>query len=121
MGVYKSSLYCRGTDDNDKAIFEDLMKICDINPYNCPRFRAFEINTEEPLLCIRGRCGGGNREEYQNEIDEMESYGGFNRSWDCQDDNTYMCFEYTICDVKGWKELVDKYHSVDLMAEEQKN
>lgn len=73
---------------------------------DCPRFRSLEISASEPRIMIRGRCGGGNREEYEKEIEAFTRNQGFEYERDCRGDDTYAIFVFTV-DSKLWNEYME--------------
>ena len=74
-----------------------------------PRPRSWEVDGEKPVLYLRGRCGGDNREAYESDIEVMTTLKGYAGSWDMEGDNTYMIFKYNI-DKKVWEKFVKKWN-----------
>jgi len=96
-----------GRYENDDAYYA-ICEISDIDPFDCPRFRSWDVSFERPVLTIRGRCGGGNRENYEDEIENMEEDKNFIESHDDDMDSTYMYFTYTLSEDE-WKDFCNKY------------
>jgi hypothetical protein len=69
------------------------------------RFRDAYFN-EERNIVIYTRCGGGNRDDYQQVFDEMSTHPYFIRDFDEDFDSTYASFEFKVPD--QFKEQVDK-------------
>lgn len=87
-----------------------LQKWSGTNGMYIPRFRDIMISPEEPIVIIRTRTGGGNRNEYQKANDAMTYCYTYIDNEDCEFDNTYADFKYRIKDVylDDWKKLVEK-------------
>lgn len=51
---------------------------------------------KEELISIYTRVGGGNREDYKKEIDELRAMLGFIRDYDDDFDSTFATFEFQI-------------------------
>lgn len=89
-----------------------------------PRFREAVVEEREPWIIVRTRTGGGNREEYYDEINRCKSLPNFDHDEDDDFDRTYMYFWYKIPEksMKKWrkfakktdKEFPDNYHSMKL-------
>lgn len=90
-----NSIYCYLNEsqmsDKEKEITNYIENEFGIDVYDCPRVRSWEISLDEPRLEIRGRFGGGNREEYEDEIDNFERK--YNAA-DCYDDDTDCTYGY---------------------------
>lgn len=82
--------------------------------YECPRLRSVEISATEPRAMIRGRCGGGNRKEFEDEIDKFTLNKGYEYNEDCADDNTYAMFYFRL-DLNKWIKYMKK--NKDLVTE----
>ena len=65
-----------------------------------PRFRdaffALDEESGEPRMVIHTRTGGGNREEYEDQNEEMRGLPGFIRDADADYDATYANFFYEV-------------------------
>lgn len=61
-----------------------------------PRYRDAYVDpsTEPPTLVVFTRVGGGNREEYREEIERMRARPGFLGDWDDPFDGAYAHFRY---------------------------
>ena len=75
-----------------------------------PRFREAVVEEKEPWIAVRTRTGGGNREEYADEIRHCQSLLNFHHSEDDSFDNTYMYFWYKVPreSMDKWREFVGK-------------
>jgi len=69
------------------------------------RFRDAYFN-EQKHIVIYTRCGGGNRDDYQQVFDEMSTHPYFIQDFDDGFDSTYASFEFKVPD--QFKEQVDK-------------
>lgn len=107
MGQFHASLYSTDTDF-------DIESVLGFSVWGCPRYRSVEINALTPEVAVRGRCGDGNRREYEKEIDAFEEKPGFRRSYEWDQDSTYMFFIFEIPKAKHaeWRAIIDKNSSV---------
>lgn len=114
----QTSFYYQGTSGEE---YNDFVKFSCVHPLDCPRFRAWEVGMEEPYIAIRGRCGAGNREDYEKEIEYMESNSTFISSEEMWDDRTYMVFYYKIDDnyIEDWKNFVEKYKNSEYVSKRE--
>jgi hypothetical protein len=71
-----------------------LMKMLGVTPGEVPRFRDCYFNGEH--IVIYTRTGGGNREEYEAENDEMCNLPGYVRDEDDDYDSTYASFYFEV-------------------------
>ena len=55
-----------------------------------------KIDPTKHLICVYTRVGGGNRENYQVEIDAMRSMEGYLTDYDDDFDCTFATFEFTV-------------------------
>lgn len=92
-----------------------LTQLLHFSPYECPRFRSVDVSATDPIVRIRGRCGGDNREEYEDEIAEFSSNPGFLEEDDVASDNTYAEFDFQV-KRKRWLFLLASYP--DLILED---
>lgn len=79
------------------------------NPGDYPRFRDCFLEDEEHpstrgKIHIYTRVGGGNREEYEEDIERLRNMPGFVEDYDEEFDNTYATFVYEAPD--PWKDDV---------------
>lgn len=77
-----------------------IEKFPDKGSFDEIRFRDAQVIKDEHefRFLILTRTGGGNMASYQDEIDKLHTLNGFVKSYECEEDNTYMCFEYSIQD-----------------------
>ena len=61
-----------------------------------PRYRAVTVYPDQPLVVIRTRTGGGNREEYEEENEKLRALQGFIKDEDDDFDCTYAYWHYEI-------------------------
>lgn len=89
-----------------------------VNVYDCPRLRSWEISLVDPRMEIRGRFGGGNREEYEDEIDFFKSQYNV---VDCYDDDTDCTYGYFVIrlDEIHWTNFKDLFEEKETMEEEK--
>jgi hypothetical protein len=62
------------------------------------RFRDCYLSPEWDKIIVYTRCGGGNREDYQEVFDEMEGHPNYLSNYDDDFDCTYAYFEFSIPD-----------------------
>ena len=67
-----------------------LLKCLNLTPYEVPRFRDCFISDNS--ICIHTRTGGGNREDYQAENEELAAHPEYLRDEDDDFDCTYANF-----------------------------
>jgi len=56
----------------EKEMTEYIKDTLKIDVYDCPRVRSWEMSLGEPRLEVRGRFGGGSRDEHEEGIEEFE-------------------------------------------------
>ena len=71
-----------------------LLEIIGLDPNNIPRFRDCFYDTEKKLICVHTRTGGGNREEYETENDELAKHPLYSYDDDDDFDSTYANFYF---------------------------
>lgn len=110
------SIYLTDTELAKQPNFSrHLTQLLGFSPYECPRFRSVDVSATEAIVRIRGRCGGGNREEYEDEIEEFSSLPGFLTEDDMDSDDTYAEFDFQV-KRKRWLFLLASYP--DLILED---
>lgn len=70
-----------------------LMSALGLNPTQVPRFRDCYWNGKH--IVVYTRTGGGNRDDYESEIDRLRAVAGFERDEDDDFDCTYASFYFT--------------------------
>ena len=110
MGVFHSSFYDNGQDADLSAGINAFLDKLPFSP-NVPRGRSKEICTTKPYIAYRGRCGGGNRDDYQEDIATIESDKNFYESFDMHSDSTYMYFIFQVPEENylDWYNLILEY------------
>lgn len=73
-----------------------LLNILGMEPDTIPRFRDCFYDTEEHRIVIHTRTGGGNREEYEEENQEMTCHPHYLEDSDDDFDSTYANFYYSV-------------------------
>jgi len=118
MGIFHSSIYLRG-DQDDYDCYSDLLHgdgkgLVGGNMFP-PRFRSVEISVTHPYIAIRGRCGGGNRPQFQKQISAVEKAHNFVESFDDSRDSTFMHFVFnfgkSVKKVQLWIKFIEKWNS----------
>ncbi len=101
------SIYERSVKDEKvlAKMEEKLKEMLGWSPY-APRHRAWDVDAENNQIHIRGRYGGGNREDYEDQIDNMY-YGPFIREYEGGDE-TMLTFVYEL-PKKEWEQFLKKW------------
>lgn len=88
----------------NQATFFILPLLGEKHPDNYPRFRDCFVDREgdEPQIHLYTRIGGGNREDYREEIDELTSHPNYISDEDDDFDCTYATFKFSV--PEEWKE-----------------
>lgn len=100
-----------GFTENEVKMEEEVEEMLGFTP-RAPRHRSWEIDAREPRILLRGRCGGGNYEEYEERILWLESQEGLIESYDDDFDETYRIFVFSldkskwIAFLKRWEKCV---------------
>ena len=70
-----------------------------------PRYRAVTVYPDKPLVVVRTRTGGGNREYYEEENEALRNLQGFEEDEDDDFDRTYAYWHYRIPDesLDAWR------------------
>ncbi|AEJ35042.1 hypothetical protein MIMI_L792 [Acanthamoeba polyphaga mimivirus] len=81
-----------------------------ISVYDFPRFRDVNVNSENPIIKVTTRSGGGNREEYEENNEYVSLLEGFICDKDASWDSTYAIFKYKIPDrsLDKWREYIER-------------
>jgi hypothetical protein len=90
---------------NKKSDF--LLNILGLTEADCGRFR--DCYLKDDIIVIYTRNGGGNREQYQEVIDELSKHPNYLNDYDDNYDSTYCYIEFSIpdrhiSDCKGLKQ-----------------
>lgn len=85
-----------------------------------PRFREVTVYPDEPLVVIRTRTGGGNREEYASANADLCQLEGFTYDEDDDFDSTFAYWHYAIPERSrdAWKAYCERR---DAAIEAEKN
>lgn len=75
-----------------------LLKMLNIRESDIGRFRSCYLSDNKKAIVIRARTGGGNREEYQDNIGWIRSHPNFIIDYDEDFDCTYSNFVFSIPD-----------------------
>lgn len=100
MGLYNM---IAGTNPAAKII----LVLLDLQPSDFGRFRDAWINKGGETVTVLTRCGGGNREEYQDVFDAMSEHPLYISSADDEYDSTYAHFHFRVPD--DFVELVKEH------------
>lgn len=84
-----------------------LLPMLGKHPDEYPRFRDCFI--EDGKIRVYTRTGGGNREEYEVQNQELRDMPTFIRDWDDEEDCTYAYFEFSV--PEEWQADFDKFMS----------
>ena len=98
-------------DGDTSPLAKDLFDALGFSPRDCPRYRSTTISAIEPLICVTGRCGGGNRDDYRKEIEEFCDHDNFLREEDEEFDDTYADF-YFQPDMHYWLVLLVRHQKL---------
>jgi hypothetical protein len=99
----------------DPATFFILPMLGEKHPDNYPRFRDCfvgelsnsdendqfgipqkETDTTKKVISVYTRIGGGNREDYENQIKELRSHPNYIRDYDDDFDSTFATFQFSV-------------------------
>lgn len=64
--------------------------------YSSGRFRDIYLNADGTKILLYTRNGGGNREDYQQVFDELETHPNYVKDYDDDFDCTYATIEFTV-------------------------
>jgi hypothetical protein len=84
--------------ENPEALF--LLETIGLVREDIARYRDVYLNEDGSKIIIYTRTGGGNREEYKDNIEFLRSCKGYVRDFDDEFDNTYAYFEFFIPEEK---------------------
>lgn len=80
-----------------------LLSMINLKPGDVGRFRDCYYDGEH--IVVFTRMGGGNREEYQSDIEDLQEHPGYVKDQDEEIDCTYASFFFEL--PAGFKELMD--------------
>ncbi len=108
------SLYNLMNGVNQSAFFI-LPMLGEKHPDLYPRFRDCFVNreSEQPEIHIYTRVGGGNRQDYQEEIKALRSHPNYLHDFDDDFDSTFATFSFSV--PNEFKEDFDKIMSGDML------
>ena len=72
-----------GTNPNSSQ----LLSLLDKSPADFGRFR--DVYVEDDYIVVHTRCGGGNRDDYEDVFDEMSTHPWYSHDRDDDFDSTY--------------------------------
>ena len=92
------------------GLCDELLNWSNFSVQNFPRFREAVVETIQPWVVVRTRTGGGNRDYYEKEIDEMRALPHFHHDEDDDFDRTYMYFWYRVPkeSMGRWRDFANK-------------
>lgn len=73
-----------------------LLEILGLTQAVFGRFR--DIRIEDNFIIVHTRCGGGNREDYEDMFDEVSDHTWYHHDEDCDFDSTYADIYFLIPD-----------------------
>jgi hypothetical protein len=73
----------------DASEIESLFPEWDMKIADFPRYRDVTVDTDQPLVVVCTRTGGGNRPEYEKENQCLRKLQGFVKDEDDSTDTTY--------------------------------
>lgn len=73
-----------------------IESLAEIGDLNIPRWRDSWISKKKPAIKVLARIGGGNREEYENDIEEIQDHPNYVSDKDWEEDTTYAIFTFHI-------------------------
>lgn len=76
------------------------------HPDEYPRFRDCFVDLDEKTINIYTRVGGGNREDYEDEIEAVTKMPNYLRDYDDDFDNTFATFDFSV--PEKWKADFEK-------------
>jgi hypothetical protein len=71
-----------------------LLHLINLSATDFPRIR--DVYYEDGCVVVFTRTGGGNREDYQDDIDRIRAHPDFVEDWDDDFDSTYMNFKFLL-------------------------
>ena len=87
----------------------ELLKILDLEAGDFGRFRDCYLSKDKKRIIVYTRCGGGNREYYEDMFDEMMEHPLYITDYDDDFDCTYASIEFKLPD-----EYIEKFKELDI-------
>jgi hypothetical protein len=86
---------------------EQIMNLLDLTPGDFGRYR--DVYIQEGYIVVHTRCGGGNRDDYEDMFDEVSIHPWYSHDEDCDFDSTYadIYFKLPEDEVKSVAGLLD--------------
>ena len=81
-----------GFDNNAEV----LLSFLHLTKEDFGRFRDCYFSKDGNAIIVYTRCGGGNREEYQEVFDKIQQHPNYIKDYDDDFDCTYASFEFSI-------------------------
>jgi hypothetical protein len=94
----------------DDTTIESWFPLWTITLQDFPRYRSVTVYPDKPLVVVRTRTGGGNREEYDEDNERLRQLEGFMEDEDDSFDCTYAYWHYEIPEASrpAWRAYCDK-------------
>jgi hypothetical protein len=89
---------------------ELLLATLKLSPDAVGRFRDVHLTEDGKRIVVFTRNGGGNREEYQDVIAQLQAHPLYVRDWDDDFDCTYASFEFKV--PEEHKDFADFLHGL---------
>lgn len=80
----------------ENADAEKLLKMLDLTREDFGRFRDCYLSPDGERIIVYTRCGGGNREAYDEVYLKMEQHTFYITNYDDDFDETYSSFEFSV-------------------------
>lgn len=77
---------------------DKLLEILDLSKKDFARFRDCYLSEDKKRIIVYTRCGGGNREYYQEIFNNMKKHKLYLTDYDDDFDNTYASIEFKLPD-----------------------
>ncbi|MDP1711963.1 MAG: hypothetical protein Q8K86_05850 [Candidatus Nanopelagicaceae bacterium] len=75
---------------------ELLLSLLDLKPGDVGRFRDCYVSEDGKRIVVFTRNGGGNREDYENVISQLQKHPAYVKDYDDDFDCTYASFEFNV-------------------------
>lgn len=66
---------------------EQIMNLLELSPGDFGRYR--DVYIQEGYIVVHTRCGGGNRDDYEDMFDSVSEHPWYSHDEDCDFDSTY--------------------------------
>ena len=80
----------------NNELSSELLEILDLDKEDFGRFRDCYLSEDKKKIIVYTRCGGGNREDYQEMFDKMEQHPLYLTDYDDDFDTTYASIEFKL-------------------------